>query len=192
MENLTSSPVTSESSSGSIHDPPGYIKPSLQDLLLTDITADELLLVAQDLGVEYLSPASIFPASFPADGIIYGLNRRLMINLACRRQSRTEQPTVNIIFMVDTGSPVSYLSASAMEALIGNPGSHIPQHLVVKIHSEIVIRCNLSPPDKHFADVSVLGMDFLSKNHLSLSMDYNEEFFQMVVLRNYGDRMHVL
>ena len=37
MENpstSTSSPTTSESSTYSIHDPPGYIKPSLQDMLL--------------------------------------------------------------------------------------------------------------------------------------------------------------
>jgi hypothetical protein len=43
MENpstSTSSPTTSESSTYSIHDPPGYIEPSLQDMLLTDITAE--------------------------------------------------------------------------------------------------------------------------------------------------------
>jgi hypothetical protein len=53
----TSSP-TSESSTYSIHDPPGYIKPSLQDMLLTDITAEELLKIAERLGVHYLGPAA--------------------------------------------------------------------------------------------------------------------------------------
>jgi hypothetical protein len=52
------SPTTSESSTGSIHDPPGYIKPSLQDMLLTDINAEELLVVAERLEVEYLSSAA--------------------------------------------------------------------------------------------------------------------------------------
>jgi hypothetical protein len=36
-------PTTRESSSGSIHDTTGYIKPSLQDMLLTDITAEEYI-----------------------------------------------------------------------------------------------------------------------------------------------------
>jgi hypothetical protein len=62
------SPTTSESSTGSIHDPPGYIKPSLQDMLFTDITAEELLIVAKALGVKYLSSAVSFPGCFPVQG----------------------------------------------------------------------------------------------------------------------------
>jgi hypothetical protein len=176
----TSSPTTSESSTYSIHDPPGYIKPSLQDMLLTDITAEELLIVAERLGVEYLGPAPTFPVSFPVDGEIYGPNKRLMVNLACRRR-RTNTSAINVIFLINTGSPASYLSAKAMEALIGNTESHLPQQLPVMIHSDNVITCHLSPHDKHFANVNVLGMDFLSKNLLSLSMNYEKETFQLTL-----------
>ena len=61
--------TTTESSSStySIHDPPGYIKPSLQDMLFTDIDAEELLKIAERLGVDYLGPAAEFPGSFPVD-----------------------------------------------------------------------------------------------------------------------------
>ena len=45
-----SSPATSESSIYPIHDPPGFIKPSLQDMPLTEITAEELLKIAERLG----------------------------------------------------------------------------------------------------------------------------------------------
>ncbi len=55
-----------------------------------------------------------------------------------------------------------------MEALIGNPGSHLPQQLPVMIHAKKVIECHLSPRDKHFADVNVLGADFLVENGLTL------------------------
>jgi len=65
--------------------------------------------------------------------------------------------------------------------LIGNPGSHVPQQLPVMIHSDNVIVCHLSPHDKHFADVNVLGMDFLSENFLSLSMDYKDKSFQLTL-----------
>ncbi len=130
MEKQSSSPTTRESSTYSIHDPPGYIEPSLQDLLFTDITAERLLSVARLLGVDYLSPAATFPGFFPVDGEIYRPNNRLMMSLVCRRRGRDTQ-AINVIFLIDTGSPVSYLSEKTMEALIGNPASHLPEQLQV-------------------------------------------------------------
>jgi hypothetical protein len=174
----TSSPTTSESSIFSIHDPPGYIKPSLQDMLLTDITADELFTVAEQLGVKHLSIATDFPGVFPVVGEIYGLNKRLMVNLVCCRRAKSAQ-SINIVFLVDTGSPVSYLSEKAMEILVGKSANHIPQQLPVMVHSHKVITCYLSPRDKHFADVNVLGMDFLAKNMLSIAIDYDANAFQL-------------
>jgi hypothetical protein len=97
----TSSPTTSESSTYLIHDPPGYIKPSLQDMLLTDITAEELLTIAKRLGVDYLGPAAEFPCSFPKSGKIHGNNKRLMVSLSCRREGNNSKP-INIIFLIDT------------------------------------------------------------------------------------------
>lgn len=181
----TSSPfTTSESSTSySIHDPPGYIEPSLQDMLFTDITAEELLKIAERLGVDYLGPAPTFPMSFPVEGEIYGPNKRLMVNLSCRRR-RTNIQAINVIFLIDTGSPASYLSAKAMEALIGNPGSHLPQQLPVMIHTKKVIECHLSPHDKHFADVNVLGADFLVENGLTLKANYSNKICTLLVEEN--------
>ncbi len=179
----TPSPTTSESSTYSIHDPPGYIKPSLQDMLFTDITAEKLLSVAKLLGVDYLSPSAIFPGSFPIDGELYGLNNRLMINLVCRRRGRNTQ-AINVIFLIDTGSPISYLSEKAMNALIGNSGSHIPEQLQVLVHSNEVIKCYLSPRDKHFADVNVLGMDFLVANRLTLKANCRTNICTLMVGEN--------
>jgi hypothetical protein len=164
-------PLTSEIITRSIHDPPGYIKPSLQDMIFIDITAKELLSIAKRLEVDYLGPAAEFPGSFPISGEIYGPNKRLMVNLACRRRE-TNTSAINVIFLIDTGSPASYLSAKAMEALIGNPGSRLPRQLPVRIHTKTVIECHLSPLDKHFADVNVLGADFLVENGLTLKANY--------------------
>jgi hypothetical protein len=176
----TSSPTASESSTYSIHDPPGYIKPSLQDILLTDITAEELLKIAERLGVDYLGPAAEFPSSFPVDGKIHGNNKRLMVSLSCRKEGNNSKP-INIIFLIDTGSPNTFLSDKAMEALVGKPGCNIGSTMDVMIHSDNVITCHLSPHDKHFADVNVLGMDFMAKNLLSLSMNYKKETFQLTL-----------
>ena len=107
----TSWPTTSESITYSIHDPPGYIEPSSQDMLLTYITAEKLLSVAEVLGVGYLSPAATFPGSFPVDGEIYRPNNRLMINLVCRRR-RKNTHAINVIFLIDTGSPITDISST--------------------------------------------------------------------------------
>ncbi len=173
------SSTSSESSTGSIHDPPGYIKPSLQDMLLTDITADELLLIANLLEVEYLSPATTFPGSFPVSGRIHGTHKRLMVNLVCRRAGKNAKP-INIVFLVDTGSPFSYLSGTAMDALIGKTGSNIVKAMDVVLHSHKSILCHLSPIDKHFADVNVLGMDFIYKNGISLHLNCDNDKFELV------------
>ena len=67
-------------------DPPGYINPSLQDLLLTDI---ELREIARTMEVEYLGHAS-FPRLFPVEGRFWVPNHRLMVNLVCRRQTKSD------------------------------------------------------------------------------------------------------
>jgi hypothetical protein len=176
----TSSPTISESCTYSIHDPPGYIKPSLQDMLFTDITAEELLKIAELLGVDYMGPAAEFPGSFPTSGLIFGNNKRLMVSLSCCR-NRNDSKAINIIFLVDTGSPNTFLCEKAMEALVGKPGCNIGTMMNVMIHSDNVITCHLSPHDKHFSDVNVLGMDFLSENMLSLLMNYKQKSFQLTL-----------
>jgi hypothetical protein len=53
--------LRSKPEDNSILDPPGYIKPSLQALFLTYITAEEPLNIAERLGVEYLGKAGVLP-----------------------------------------------------------------------------------------------------------------------------------
>jgi hypothetical protein len=89
------------------------------------------------------------------------------------------QKHIDIIFLIDTGSPNTLLLDKAMEALVGKPGCNIGSTMDVMIHSDTVITCHLSPHDKHLWDVNVLGMDFLSENLLSLSMDYKHNSFQL-------------
>jgi hypothetical protein len=179
----TSSPTTSKSSTYSIHDPPGYIKPSLQDLHLTDITAEELLSIAKRLGVEYLGPVVEFPCSFPKSGKIHGNNKRLMVSLPCRREGKTSK-AINIIFLIDTGSPNTFLCDKAMEALVGKPGCNVGTMMGVRIHTKTVIECHLSPFDKHFADVNVLGADFLVENGLTLKANYSNKICTLLLEEN--------
>ena len=159
------------------------MKPSLQDMLLTDITAEELLKIAERLGVDYLGPAAEFPGSFPTSGKIHGNNKRLMVSLSCRREGKNSK-AINIIFLIDTGSPNTFLSDKAMEALVGKPGCNIGTMMGVRIHTKKVIECHLSPHDKHFADVNVLGADFLVENGLTLKANYSNKICTLLVEEN--------
>lgn len=82
--------------------------------------------------------------------------------------------------MLNTGSPVTYLCQEAMESLIGKD-SNLPQTLFVRIHSEKVIQTHISPKDGHFADVNVLGMDFIVKNRVYPRLDFDENTFSLFI-----------
>mmetsp|Transcript_51196 Transcript_51196/g.57997 ORF Transcript_51196/g.57997 Transcript_51196/m.57997 type:complete len:218 (+) Transcript_51196:170-823(+) len=162
-------------------DPPGYIAPEQQDMMLLDITSAVLHRETHAIGCgkEYLSPVDHFPLSWPAAGVIFGLNQRLMINLPCRRSKPGRgHKMLNVFFLVDTGSPCSYLCKEAMDALIGKDLQFQPSQLPIVLQTEgHCISMHLSPlitPDGKpgkFHEVNVLGMDFLKVYGLSLIVD---------------------
>jgi hypothetical protein len=42
------------------------------------------------------------------------------------------------------------------------------------------IECHISPPDKHFADANVLGMQALRKLKLSIGVDWDTDDFKLI------------
>ena len=178
-ESADGSPEKSSSSGESlIMDDLDYIAPSVQNLLLTDVTQEILnTRIAPELGVRYLSASEAENASFPVTGIMFGLNRRLMVNLLVRR--KVSHKFFNIIFLVDTGSPVSYLCDKAISALIGKDNA-LPKFLNVCVQGDQVLECHLSPQDGHFHDANVIGMDFLATHRLSIKICYSQRTFQLL------------
>jgi hypothetical protein len=173
-----------------VFDPPGYINPSEQDMLFTDLTDTELSSIAYRLEVQPLSIADpVQPPYFPVEGVIHGLNNRLMVNLVCKKSRHlgpkkedSNKRSINVVFVINTGSPCTYLSAQTMKAL-GDDDQSSTKIMDVTIQSGKVIECRLSPPDKHYANVNVLGMNFLAKNSLSLAMNYRQKRFELAVKR---------
>jgi hypothetical protein len=96
-----------------------------------------------------------------------------MINLPCRREkSDWGYKVLNVFFLVDTGSPCSYLCKEAMDALIGRELDYQLDELSIVIQTTAakLMQMNLSPTPSHFQDVNVIGMDFLDRNDLSMDM----------------------
>ena len=136
----STSPTSSEGSE--IHDNPDYIPPNQQDMLLTDVTSQILhTRISEELGVEYLSKVDSNAENqrAPLDGRLYGLNKRLMVNVVSRRMSRRKStgpdyPSYNIIFLCDTASPNTFICEEAMLALMKENSENVaPQSLFVKM-----------------------------------------------------------
>ena len=154
--------------------------------MLPDITSEKLhsqqATEMIGFGDEYLSDADSVNLEWPAVGVIFGYNRRLMIKLSCRR-ARPDKgyKVLNTFFLLDTGSPVSFLSSEAMDALIARPGCPCPKMLKVVVQNESKpVNFHLSPPNGRFHDVNVLGMDWMERNELSLVVDFPISCFQLV------------
>jgi hypothetical protein len=150
-------------------DPPGYIKPDLQDFLLTDITCKEL---ADELEVDYLGPAA-FPGTFPAIGNIKGLNHRLMVSLVCRRRTKASPFRQHHLFDRHRLSRFLHLPGSYGSA----DWERLPPASSIVCHSENAVDAHLSPKDSHFTDVNVLGMDFLMDNKVFPRLDFVQKTF---------------
>jgi hypothetical protein len=155
-----------------------FVRPDDFDVLLTDMAESDLHLMAQLEGVGYLNVSNAEPL-FPVEGLIMGAHRRFMVNLLVRRRAAAYSDNYrNVIFMVDTGSPYTFLSAAAMSALVG-PDKNVPSMMRLEIHGNQSIVCYLSPPDKHFAEINLLGMDFLEMKRAQLDVDWTQKTFQM-------------
>ena len=120
----TSSPLSSNVATP-FHNP-NYTTPKMQDFLLLDVTSKILHNeISGELEVPYLSSADA-PQTSPVYGRLYGLYKRLMVNLVTRRQSRRGNegagpvyPRYNLFFLCDTGSPNTFICAEAMRVLLG-------------------------------------------------------------------------
>ena len=172
---LLESFVCTESSDVMIIDSVRFMKPSDFDVLLSDITETDLFLIAEMEGAPYLN-ISVQRPKFPVEGMLMGTNRRYMVNLLARRKHSRDFK--NVVFMVDTGSPYTFLSKTAMAAMVGS-NANIPPILKLEIQGDNAIVCHLSPPDKHFADVNLLGTDYLEMKGINLITDWPRRTFAL-------------
>jgi hypothetical protein len=169
-------PASTKSSESLVLDDPTYVSPSLFDILVTDITAAYLQSdLSQRLGIGYLSTMTQEDAREQyMKSIIHGSiitnNKRFLVNLPCRRASPRNDPSspksplpfVNVFFLVDTGSPWSFVCPQAMEALTGGPRNPIPACLDVELLTGNPLELHLSPSASHFSGINLLGGSALS------------------------------
>lgn len=126
------------------------------DVLITDVTAkilrDE---IAEIAGVPYLKRATK-DENKKIDigtGFAYGLNSRIMFPCVVGLEDR-DKAYWNF-FVVDSGSPHTYISPEVADALGIVKGSMSVTIAGRKQH------VSLSPANAHFSDISLLGSDYI-------------------------------
>ena len=122
------------------------------DVLIGDITEKTLFTSLSDrLGVQYLSPVDpTVPPTWPVNGIVFGPNKRVFVNLILS----TNKHSLNVFFLVNNTSYSNYVSPTVLAAL--EEDDYGRYHL----HGD-VIDLFPSPQSSHFADLNVLGRDYL-------------------------------
>lgn len=103
-----------------------------------------------------------------------------MVNCVVARRGKVPR---NVIFVVNTGAPRTYLSAQAMEAV--GMTDVVPAEFLVGING-VVFDVAPVPPQSHFLGVNVLGMDFVSSNELILVPDMKLRRGKLIPARQAG------
>ncbi|KAI6188278.1 hypothetical protein M3Y98_00337800 [Aphelenchoides besseyi] len=150
-----------------------YIKPKEYDVLLTDMDEEEL----KELGIREKIPnlsAGQFPSLiFPVDGVVYGPFGRFMVPLVCQRVRNPKSPIV-VWFLVDQGSPHTFLSEKTIRALI-DPEDTLSEGIVAAIQDpNSQIECHTS--HGHFSEVNLLGVNAILDLGLSIILISRTKF----------------
>jgi hypothetical protein len=138
------------------------------DILLTDIVAEDIYEnIPKQLNVEYLSDA---PNELDQNitGIMFGRNFRLF----CATTVSVKNKIKMVIFLVDTGSPNTFISEDALRSF----GIVLPKskHIYVSINKR---ETRVMMSHSHFSDICVIGMDFLNANKVGLFAYCGDDIF---------------
>ncbi|OAQ23033.1 hypothetical protein K457DRAFT_36828 [Linnemannia elongata AG-77] len=134
-----------------------------------NISAPQLLACSDDdlkrdistqLGVQYLSESTPAQSEMKCNrGVVWGVNNHAK--------------PVNVHFLVDTGTPVTYICRKALRGL-GAAESDIEKDGFTWAMSVngVNLKVAMSPLDKHFPDINLLGSDFLVTARCILTVNY--------------------
>ncbi|MDX1904529.1 MAG: hypothetical protein SFU27_10260 [Thermonemataceae bacterium] len=141
-----------------------YILPNEYDVLITDINDNDLESVGRELNVARLSSAE-GEGSFPVRGIMYGGNVRMFVPLVVKKRG----VKVNAIFLIDSGSPNTYLrqdtlaSLGFIESMPFDTSAHIHGYQMTVYRSR-----------GHFENVDLLGQDFMRFARVQAHYNYKD------------------
>jgi hypothetical protein len=151
-------------SAASSLEPKDLFRPNEYDVVVTDIKEADFLLIGSELGVQRLTKAP-GDGSFetPVRGVIFGACHRSFVPLTVRKKNIV----VYVLFLYDTGSPLTYLRRDTLHA-IGHTES-TPAETLVTIQGRSMTAYLSSA---HFENVDIIGQDFMMFLGVTATVDY--------------------
>jgi len=147
-----------------------YISPSNYpvELMLTDVKIEDIREYSNQFGFEYNSVykyTDINNLSFPVNGIVAeGTHGRVFVPMVVHFKTKY----VRSLFLVDTGAPYVYSSKETFECL------GIREYRDTRMRLFIQGRAAVSyMSTNHFDNVNVIGVSYMSKQSLQLSVRYD-------------------
>ncbi|KAF8469045.1 hypothetical protein BDZ91DRAFT_83279 [Kalaharituber pfeilii] len=134
---------------------------------ITDVKDENLRHeISQVVGIPYLSKATVADANEVhkvGNGFIYGRELRTIFPAVVGHKGKAHW----IFFILDTGSPLTYLSSQASE-LFGIVEDRPTTVTIAGYHHAT----HRSPESSHFTEVNLLGADFASQYNVSPWYNY--------------------
>ena len=160
--------------------PPGVVDPSQFDVLITDILDEDYPSIAGELGcVRRLTPVET-DGPFPVSGCIFGRNMRLFVPLTVfRRRANKAEVGVQVLFLLDTGSPATFMRKDTFAALDIDVDAQ-PMRITPTFHVQGQ-SLPVSVSHSHFANVDLLGQDYLKLMRGGVSINYVSSTLQLRV-----------
>lgn len=151
-----------------------FVSPKSVDVMLTDV--DEDLLngeISRVLHVQYLSSVPQPQYSHTITGYVHGNMYRPVVNMVLASRD-TPTAGINVIFIIDTGAPYTYISRTVARAL-NVPDDEYDAYILV--HGQ---RTAVHISSGHFQHVSVLGGNWMYKFAV-LNVDYKSSDVTLTV-----------
>ncbi|CAG8731892.1 6404_t:CDS:1, partial [Rhizophagus irregularis] len=138
------------------------------DLLLIDLNSKDLHeTISKDLKIQYLSDTQQTELK-ETNGVIFGSNLRVIVSLPVT----IKQKTKNVHFILDTGSPKTYICEEVYESF--KLQSRTPIYQVFINNKRTVVY--LPPINSHFTDVNILGVEYLKSSGTNLSIILTNDY----------------
>ncbi|CAG8611349.1 3692_t:CDS:1, partial [Dentiscutata heterogama] len=138
------------------------------DIQLNGIGSKELHgEISKRLNIEYLSDYLNTKELKEVNGIIFGYNFGIFVSLPVKIKHQVK----NVHFLIDTGSPRTYVCEEVYDSFKTTVNSTVPRVLI----NNKPIFAHLSPNDSHFTDINVLGAEYLKLTGARLFANYEDE-----------------
>jgi hypothetical protein len=151
------------------------------DVLLSDVKNERregeegvvtLAEIAADMGFENRREVDSSAATVqsPLMGVVRGRYSRCFVPCVIKFRSRT----IKAAFLVDTGGTCTYLGKPTWDKLLEGLEDLGSNTLRVTLNGETRQEVTLSPQDRHFADIDLLGTDFFNHMEARFYVDYKK------------------